>query len=89
MKYGKMATAASLAACVFMGSWGGCEAAVKAAAENVQFYQGQGPCVFEHAEYRLRLPQKYAKLLLTQTKFQDGKRLFSVAEKASVAASHK
>ena len=87
MKYGKMATAASLAACVLMGPWGGCEAAVKAAAETVQFYPV--PRVFEHAEYRLCLPQKYAKLVLTQTKFQDGKRLFSVAEKASIEASHK
>ncbi len=87
MKYGKMATAASLAACVLMGSWGGCEAAVKAAAETVQ--QVQGDCSYEHDGYRLRMPQEFDKLLLTETKFQEGNRLFSASEKASIAAAQK
>lgn len=87
MKYGRMAAAASLAACVLLGSWGSCEAVDKAAAETVQ--QVQGDCSYEHDGYRLRMPQEFDKLLLTETKFQEGNRLFSVSEKASIAAAQK
>jgi len=87
MKYGRMAAAASLAACVLLGYWGSCEAVDKAAAETVQ--QVQEDCSYEHDGYRLRMPQEFDKLLLTETKFQEGNRLFSVSEKASIAAAQK
>ena len=87
MKYGRMAAAASLAACVLLGSWGSCEAVDKAAAETVQHVQAD--CSYEHDGYRLRMPQEFDKLLLTETKFQEGNRLFSVSEKASIAAAQK
>ena len=87
MKYGKAAAMAVFAACVGLGVWGNCAAADRG--ERVQLMQKQTDCAYESAGYRLRIPKAYDNLLLTETKFKDGGRLFSVSEKASVEAAKK